>query len=235
VPGLFLVLRSRGCRTFFDFKAGYLSLALFLVLFLWVLSAGAQDSGAQDTGTQEAGSPGLIAQEPVAEAANEAESVPIESPVDSAGYRLGARDQIRVSVFNQADLTGDYILDGEGRFAMPLIGTVNAKGLTPVELAEHITNRLKPDFLVNPRISVEVSNYRPYFLVGEVQSTGSFPYVEGITYLTAIAMAGGYSYRAKKDVVYVTRAGEKGAEELKLDVNEKVQPGDIIRVAERFF
>jgi len=154
---------------------------------------------------------------------------------DSAGYKLGARDQIRVSVFNQADLTGDYILDGEGRFAMPLIGTVSANGLSPAELAIVITERLQPEYLVNPRVSVEVSNYRPYFLVGEVKSTGSFDYVEGITYLTAIAMAGGYSYRAKKDVVFVTRAGEDGTEELKLDVNEKVQPGDIIRVAERFF
>jgi len=154
---------------------------------------------------------------------------------DSAGYKLGARDQIRVSVFNQADLTGDYVLDGEGRFAMPLIGTVSANGLSPAELAIVITERLQPEYLVNPRVSVEVSNYRPYFLVGEVKSTGSFDYVEGITYLTAIAMAGGYSYRAKKDVVFVTRAGEDGTEELKLDVNEKVQPGDIIRVAERFF
>jgi polysaccharide export outer membrane protein len=151
------------------------------------------------------------------------------------GYKLGPRDQIKVSVFNQADLTGDYVLDGEGRFSMPLIGTVSAAGLTPQELATRIVDRLKPDFLVNPRVSVEVSNYRPYFLIGEVKSTGSFPYVEGITYLTAIAMAGGYSYRAKKDIVYVTRAGAEESEELKLDVNDKVQPGDIIRVAERFF
>ncbi len=215
MPGLFLVLRSRLCRTLFDFEARHFTLALLLFLSFWALSAAAQDLGA--------------------EAENDAADVPIENPLDSAGYRLGARDQIRVSVFNQADLTGNYVLDGEGRFAMPLIGTVNAKGLTPVELAEHISNRLKPDFLVNPRISVEVSNYRPYFLVGEVKSTGSFAYVEGLTYLTAIAMAGGYSYRAKQDVVYVTRASEEGTEELKLDVNEKVQPGDIIRVAERFF
>lgn len=154
---------------------------------------------------------------------------------ESEGYQLGARDQIRVSVFNQPEITGDYVLDGEGRFSMPLIGTVNAKGLTPNELAQLITSKLKPDYLVNPRVSVEVSNYRPYFLIGEVKSTGSFPYVEGVTFLTAIAMAGGYSYRAKKDVVYVIRVGQEGEEELKLDVNEKVQPGDIIRIAERFF
>ncbi|HKX56280.1 MAG TPA: polysaccharide biosynthesis/export family protein, partial [Xanthomonadales bacterium] len=197
----------------FDFEARYFSLALLLFLYLWVLPASAQDDGAG--------------------AAKDAAEVAIDNPVESAGYRLGARDQIRVSVFNQEDLTGDYVLDGDGRFSMPLIGTVNASGLTPTQLAEHIIDRLQPDFLVNPRVSVEVSNYRPYFLVGEVQSTGSFPYVEGITYLTAIAMAGGYSYRAKKEVVFVTRAGDP--EELELSVNEKVHPGDIIRVAERFF
>lgn len=164
-----------------------------------------------------------VAQEPVADTAA------------AEGYKLGPRDQIKVSVFNQADLTGDYVLDGDGRFSMPLIGTMSAAGLTPQELAARIVDRLKPDFLVNPRVSVEVSNYRPYFLIGEVKSTGSFPYVEGITYLTAIAVAGGYSYRAKKDIVYVTRAGAEESEELKLDVNDKVQPGDIIRVAERFF
>lgn len=215
MPGLSLVLRSKLYRILFDFEARYFSLAMLLFLLLLTLPAAAQDNGA--------------------EAGIEAAEVPLENPVDSAGYRLGARDQIRVSVFNQDDLTGDYVLDGDGRFAMPLIGTVNASGLTPAELSEHIISRLKPDFLVNPRVSVKVNNYRPYYLVGEVQSTGSFAYVEGITYLTAIAMAGGYSYRAKKDIVFVIRAGDPEQKELELNVNEKVQPGDIIRVAERFF
>ncbi len=167
--------------------------------------------------------------------AQETDQAVAQESSNSAGYTLGARDQIRVSVFNQADLTGDYVLDGDGRFSMALIGNINANGLTPAELATVITDLLRPDYLVNPRVSVEISNYRPYFLVGEVKTTGSFSYVEGISYLTAIAMAGGYSYRAKKDVVYVTRAGVDGTEELKLDVNDKVQPGDIIRIAERFF
>lgn len=168
--------------------------------------------------------------------AQEAETA--EPPVnasDAPGYRLGPRDRIQISVFNQAELTGEYVLDGEGRFSMPLIGAVNAAGLTPAELEDLLVGLLRPDYLVNPRVSIEVRNYRPYYLVGEVQSTGSFPYVEGITYLTAIAMAGGYSYRARKDVVYVIRGDDPKQEELKLDVNERVRPGDIIRVAERYF
>jgi len=162
-----------------------------------------------------------------------------ESPATDAdavsGYQLGPRDSISVTVFNHPDLSGEFVLDGDGRFSMPLIGVVDAAGKTPVELEEVLLNRFSPDYLVNPRISIEVSNYRPYYLIGEVQNTGSFPYVAGITYLTAIAMAGGYTYRAKKDVVYVIRANDPEQEEIKLDANEKVQPGDIIRVAERLF
>jgi len=164
-----------------------------------------------------------------------AQDTPATDAESASGYQLGPRDRISVTVFNHPDLSGEYVLDGEGRFSMPLIGVVDAGGKTPVELEDILVNRFKPDYLVNPRISIEVRNYRPYYLIGEVQNTGSFPYVAGITYLTAIAMAGGYTYRAKKDVVYVIRGNDPDQEEIKLDANEKVQPGDIIRVAERIF
>lgn len=164
-----------------------------------------------------------------------AQDTPAADADSVSGYQLGPRDRISVTVFNHPDLSGEYVLDGDGRFSMPLIGVVDAAGKTPVELEEVLVNRFRPDYLVNPRISIEVRNYRPYYLIGEVQKTGSFPYVAGITYLTAIAMAGGYTYRAKKDVVYVIRGNDPEQEEIKLDANEKVQPGDIIRVAERLF
>lgn len=151
------------------------------------------------------------------------------------GYTLGPGDHVFVTVFNHDDLTGEFVLDGDGRFSMPLIGVVQANNLTPVQLENLLVSRLKPDYLVNPRVSIEVRNYRPYYLIGEVKSTGSFPYVEGISYLKAIALAGGYTYRAKKDIVFVIRGDDPEQEELKLDVNQKVQPGDIIRVAERLF
>jgi polysaccharide export outer membrane protein len=152
-----------------------------------------------------------------------------------SGYELGPGDRIQISVFNQDDLTGEYALDAKGRFAMPLIGTVDARGLTSTQLESLLIRRLKPDYLVNPRVYVQVTNYRPYYLVGEVASTGAFPYVAGMSYLKAIAIAGGFTYRAKRDVVYVVRASDLEQEEVKLDVNEKVQPGDIIRVDERMF
>jgi polysaccharide export outer membrane protein len=170
----------------------------------------------------------------VAGLAQAQEPTPAGEAGDS-GYQLGPRDRIFITVFNHADLGGEYELDGDGQFSMPLIGVIDAAGRTPMELQQIVIDKLKPDYLVNPRVSIEVRNYRPYYLVGEVQSTGSFPYVAGITYLTAIAMSGGYTYRAKKDVVYVIRGNDPLQEEIKLDVNEKVRPGDIIRVAERLF
>lgn len=165
----------------------------------------------------------------------QAQESPAPAPEVAEGYVLGPGDTVHVTVFNHTDLTGEFELDGDGRFSMPLIGSVNAAGLTSGQLERQIVNRLKPDYLVNPRVSIEVRNYRPYYLIGEVKSTGSFPYVEGISYLKAIALAGGYTYRAKKDVVYVIRGDDPEQDEQKLDVNEKVQPGDIIRVAERLF
>jgi protein involved in polysaccharide export with SLBB domain len=169
-------------------------------------------------------------------------AAPAQAPEGSAGvedpdapYRLGPGDTIHVRVFNHDDLSGDFVLDGSGRFSMHLIGQVEATGLTGPELEQLLISKLKPDYLVNPRVSVTVQEHRPYYIMGEVNSIGSYAYVDGMTYLTAIAIAGGYTYRAKKDVVYVVRATDPNRDEVRLDVSERVHPGDIIRVAERIF
>jgi len=195
---------------FFSYKSGKQRLVMSL-LGLILLTAGS-----------------LVAQE------NPEETAPIPDANDTA-YILDAGDRVKISVFNQDDLSGEYTLDGQGRFSMPLIGMVEAAGRTPAELEELLVSKFKPDYLVNPRIFIQVMNYRPYYLMGEVNSTGAFQYVSGITYLTAIAIAGGFTYRAKQNYVYVIRADDPSKEEVKLDINEKVQPGDIIRVAERLF
>jgi len=150
-------------------------------------------------------------------------------------YKLSVGDQLKISVFNQPDLSGDFQLDGDGRFSMPLIGSVVAAGLTPAELESLLVSRYKPDYLVNPRIFIQVTNARVYYLIGEALGTGSFPYMPGMSYLTAIAKSGGYTYRAKQDQVFVIRADDPEQKEIKLSVDEMVQPGDIIRVAERLF
>jgi len=154
---------------------------------------------------------------------------------NEAAYRLATGDRIRINVFNHDELSGDYQLDGEGRFSMPLIGIVEAEDLNSAELEVLLVEKFKPDFLVNPRIFIQLITYRPYYLIGEVASRGAFPYVGGMTYLRAIANAGGYTYRAKQDWVFVIRGDDPQQEELKLSVEEKVQPGDIIRIAERLF
>ena len=116
-----------------------------------------------------------------------------------------------------------------------LIGKINAANLTPTQLEVLLVSKLRPDYLVNPRVSVRMANFRPFYIMGEVKRPSSYAYVNGMTYLTAVAIAGGYTYRSKKDRVYVIRGDDPEREEHKLDVNEKVRPGDIIRVAERLF
>lgn len=160
-----------------------------------------------------------------------------ETPAGDAdsSYRLGAGDKINIDVFNQPNLTGEYTLDGNGSFSMHLIGKVNAANLTTTELEALLVSKLKPDYLVNPRVSVRMQNFRPFYIMGEVKNPSSYAYVDGMTYLNAVAIAGGYTYRGKKDYVYVIRGDDPKRKELKLDVNKRVRPGDIIRIAERFF
>jgi len=118
---------------------------------------------------------------------------------------------------------------------MPVIERIQAKGLTTTELTDVIVNKLKPDYLINPRVSIEVLNFRPYYIIGEVNSSGSYPYVEGMTYLNAVAIAGGFTYRARKKYVLVRREGSPEGKEVRLKFNGVVLPGDVIRVTERLF
>ena len=158
------------------------------------------------------------------------------TPIGSdSEYELGIGDRIRLIVVNHEDLSGEFVLDGKGQFYMPLIETVDARDLNPAELEARLVDLLKPDYLVNPRVTIQVLKYQPYYLMGEVASRGAFPYLSDMTYLKAIAIAGGFTYRAKQDHVYVIRGDDPELVEIKLEIKEKVQPGDIIRVAERLF
>jgi len=163
------------------------------------------------------------------------ETLPPPASDSFRNYELAPGDRVKIDIFNQVDLSGEFTLDDDGRFSMPLIGTVEAMGLNPLQLEDLLVSKLKPDYLVNPRIFIQVMNSRLYYLIGEVSGTGAFPYKSNMTYLTAIANAGGYTYRAKQDVVFVIRSDDPEQNEIKLSVDEKVQPGDIIRIAERLF
>jgi polysaccharide export outer membrane protein len=153
---------------------------------------------------------------------------------DSA-YTLGPGDKIRVNVFGQQDLNGDYAVDGAGFVQLPLVGEVKAAGLTVNDFQKEVTIAFSNGFLVNPNIEVYVIDYRPYYIMGEVNKPGPYAYVSGMNIITAVALAGGYTTRADKSDVYVRRNGSGKEVELPADETIKVNPGDIIRVTERFF
>lgn len=160
---------------------------------------------------------------------------PVAAQTDTS-FRLGSGDRIRVTVFGSEDLSGEFEVDGTGRVSLPLIQSVQAKGLTLPELEQAITDRLKPDFLKDPRVSIDVVNYRPFYIIGEVKLPGSYPYVNGMTVWNAVAMAGGFSYRAKKSEVEIKRGGDTAQTTWQdADPNTVIFPGDVIRVPERFF
>lgn len=152
-----------------------------------------------------------------------------------AGYRLGSGDKLRVTVFNEKDLSGDFDVNDQGLVALPLIGQVKVGGLTISEAQELITQRYGKDYLVNPRVNVEVLNYRPFFILGEVKSPGSYPYVGGMTVLNAVALAGGYTPRANRNNITVKRTTNPQSNEVEVQEDTAVLPGDVIRVHERFF
>lgn len=151
------------------------------------------------------------------------------------GYRLGTGDQLRITVYNETDLSGDYNVDDGGFVRLPLIGQIKAAGSTLVELEKSIENKFGAGYLKSPRVSVEVTNYRPFYIIGEVNKPGQYSYVNGMNVVTAVALAGGYTYRADDSDVYIRRNGGAQEESDPADETTKIQPGDIIRVAERFF
>jgi polysaccharide export outer membrane protein len=152
-----------------------------------------------------------------------------------AGYRLGPGDQVRVTVFRHVDLSGEFLMDGEGYFAMPLVGEILGGGLSARQLENEVEIRLKEGgFLVNPQVGIEVLNYRPFYIIGEVNNPGSYQYVNGMTVINAVALAGGFTYRADQDDVVINRGGSSGPEVQAL-LDTEVWPGDIINVTERFF
>lgn len=158
---------------------------------------------------------------------------PAQSPV--AEYQLGAGDKLRVIVYGEQDLSGEFDVDGSGAVSLPLIGEVRAAEKTLRELEIAVADKLREGYLADPRVNIEVLNYRPYYIVGEVEEPGELPYTAGMTVLNAVAVAGGYTYRADTTRVFVARPNQAGEIEYPADQSLNVKPGDIIRVPERFF
>ncbi|WP_417484386.1 polysaccharide biosynthesis/export family protein [Maricaulis salignorans] len=154
---------------------------------------------------------------------------------DRVEYRLGAGDQLRIIVFGEDDLSGEFVVDGRGTVSLPLIGEIDAGGLTPREFQQAFAAALRDGYLNDPRVSVEVINFRPYYILGEVEAAGEYPFSDGLTVMNAVATAGGFTYRANRRVVFIRHAGSDQEIEVPLLAVTEVQPGDTIRIGERFF
>jgi polysaccharide export outer membrane protein len=161
---------------------------------------------------------------------------PVPSPKaeQDVSYTLDSGDRVRLMVFGQKELSGDFVVTGNGTLSLPLIGEVAVKGLTLRQTEAAIINKLQPDFLKNPRVSAEVINYRPFYIIGEVKNPGTYPYVNGMRIVNAVAIAGGYTYRANEREMRITRAKGDGKPE-RVRPDTLVLPGDVVEVTERYF
>jgi len=154
---------------------------------------------------------------------------------DQVNYRLAPGDELSINVFDNEDISGDYQVDAGGAISFPLLGKVPAAGRTVEQLAGEITAALDRDYLVNPRVSVEVLSFRPIFVIGQVNAPGSFPYSAGMTVRHAVALAGGYTRRASTSSMTVIRQDTSGAT-IEVEVYEDTQilPGDTVEIDRRF-
>lgn len=148
---------------------------------------------------------------------------------------MGPGDRLNITVFGQNDLSGEVVVDGSGRIAMPLIGQLTASGKTIAELQQEITVALDRDFIINPNVTVEVVNFRPFYILGQVNKPGSYSYIEGMTVRMAVAIAGGFTRRAREDPVVIIRANDPEQTRHEVTPDALVLPGDSIKVERRLF
>lgn len=152
---------------------------------------------------------------------------------DNFQYKLASGDQLRVTVFGEESLSGEFSVDGQGAVSLPLVGEIDAQGLTVRQFQRALETKLKDGYLLEPRVSAEVMNYRPFYIYGEVNNAGNYPYVEGLTVQNAIAMAGDFTYRANRRQICMKSTDTTVEREVELTPNLLVRPGDTIRVRER--
>lgn len=151
------------------------------------------------------------------------------------GYQLGAGDKLKITIFDEPDLSGEFELDGAGGVALPLIGQMQALDLSPRELEARIEAKLLDGYLLRPRVSIEVLSYRPFYIMGEVNQPGSYAYRAGLNVLNAAALAGGFTYRADEGDIEISREAAVGGGRFEAAPLTEIKPGDVIRVRERLF
>jgi protein involved in polysaccharide export with SLBB domain len=158
-----------------------------------------------------------------------------DSTPGTKAYKLDSGDKVKVTVYGEDDLSGEFSVDGSGNVRLPLIGQVHAAGLTLHDFESAIEARLSKGYLLNPKVSAEVTNYRPFTILGEVNKPGEYPFENDMTVLNAVALGGGYTYRADQTTVYVRHKGSLKEESAPADDRTRIYPGDTIRVDEKIF
>src|SRR5215203_2441707 len=161
--------------------------------------------------------------------------VPVAAAFEDGPYTLDSGDKLRIVVFVQDALSNNYTVDAQGQVSLPLVGAVEARGLTTTQLSSAIAGRLKSGFVRDPSVAVEIETYRPFFVLGEVTFPGQYPYVPNMTVENAIAIAGGFTPRASKDKVAITRKIQGVPTRSTLPLRSPIRPGDTVEISERWF
>jgi polysaccharide export outer membrane protein len=164
-----------------------------------------------------------------------AQVVPAAATFEDGPYTLDSGDKLRIVVFGQDTLSNNYTVDAQGTVSLPLVGAVEARGLTTSQLGSAIAARLRSGYVRDPSVAVEIDTYRPFFVLGEVTFPGQYPYVPNMTVENAIAIAGGFTPRAAKDKVTITRKVQGAPSRFVLPLRYPLRPGDTIEVSERWF
>jgi polysaccharide export outer membrane protein len=145
-------------------------------------------------------------------------------------YRLGSGDKIRVTVYDEADLSGEFQIDATGFVRLPLIGQIKALGLTGHDVETSIASALSNGYLNDPHVNVEVTTYRPFYIVGEVLKPGEYPFSNGMTASSAVALAGGYTGKAVQSALYVRHQGDNAEVKVAATDATPIRPGDVVRI-----
>jgi protein involved in polysaccharide export with SLBB domain len=209
--------------------SSYLRPASALALFLLLgACAGSLDQNATAAGS------GSDTTSASASASGKSASASAHKPASTTELRFAPGDKLKVTVFGEEQFSGEYQVDTDGSVSLPLAGTIVVAGLSKSELERVLTNKLKTS-LRNPKVTVGVASFRPFYVLGEVQKPGEYPYRSGLNVLSAIAMAGGATYRANNSVVLIQRSGKDDFTEYAQSPSVAVLPGDVVRLRERFF
>ena len=150
-------------------------------------------------------------------------------------YTLGPGDKLQITVYSEDNLSSEQQVGPDGSVTVPLIGQVRATGRTAPEVAEQIRGKLAEGFVNNPSVTVTIENYRPFYILGEVNTPGQYEFAKGMTVLAAVARGGGFTYRANKTEIFLKREGKADEIRVLLDNDMPIHPGDTIRVGERYF